>query len=1009
MTFSARCWCGNTALEPFSEDYLRCPQCETLVLAHPPVGDLIPSPGAEQAYYGKEYWFSHQEQDLGLPNILARARTDLVDRIPYWLEKVLRHRLPPGRAIELGCSHGGFAAMLGAAGFDAAGLEVSPWIVDFARQAFSIPVFQGPLEQQPIPEGTYDLVALMDVLEHLADPLETLRSVARILSPGGLVAIQTPAYPAGKSLDELKASSAPFLDMLLPGEHLYLFSSQSLQRILSSTGFGYFLFEPALYPYDQFIFASAQPVPQYSMEEVDRALEQGKGGRLSQALIDLYQRLQLAEQRFQQADQDRSGRLEHMNTLERLLQESEADRAARLEQLNRLTSLLQESETDRAARLEQMNRLASLLQESEADRAARLERMNELDGKIKELDINLSTSYKKVTSLEQERASLTNQVAGTQKAIVDLQGTFFYRAMRRLGRTKSFEAALAAIPQPNATHPLRRIAVDLTPVRPGGENGGAKLVALELVRRLSRDLAPEIEYILFTSSDSHEELSCLDHPNVRRMCVNQVEGPASQAPSSSTVPAGSLPPGRPLWRRFTRQAGRLLETTLPAGTYRKIYSLFHEQVNAPRINNLVRSLSVDLVFCPFTAVYYYAPEVPVVVIAHDLQFLYYPQFFSPEQNYHTSRNLQQVCKVATRIICVSEYTRQTVLEAGKVEPERAVTIPSTVISPLAAQPEEKAAAVFGEYHLTAGDYLFFPANFWRHKNHTMLLTAFYQYCRKHPESRLKLVFSGAPGPRMQFLQEAVERMQLAGRVVFTGFVGLETLAALYQGCLAVIFPSLFEGFGIPVLEGMHFNKPVLCSNLTSLPEIGGEAVLYFDPRRPEEIVQAIERIVDDPSLVNELTRKGAQQASRFATPEQWAQQYLAVFKETTRAGRFIQNAVVGMFPDRWIGSNLEISIRPDPGIRQLELQLNVPPWFPHEKVNIQFTGSSLGQAKSFNLARGQNHTLSLPLLSQGGEIEALINATSSPKEAGINDDARQLSCTILSCRIISDGQTIDLV
>jgi glycosyltransferase involved in cell wall biosynthesis/2-polyprenyl-3-methyl-5-hydroxy-6-metoxy-1,4-benzoquinol methylase len=962
MARKLQCWCGSEEFSPFSSDYALCQVCGTLLFT----GEIEPS----DSVYRKEYWFENQREH-GLPDIAERARDDIIERCLYWLQIVLSYKLPPGKALELGSSHGGFVALLRQAGFDGAGLELSPWIVDFARQTFGAPMLLGPVENQQIAPGSLDFIVLMDVLEHLPDPVGTMRHCLSLLKPDGALFIQTPRFPVGQSLADLEKTNDPFLTLLLPQEHLFLFSESSVSRLFTGLGATSIQFEPAFFSqYDMFMVVSRTPLESHPWPEIVRWLESSPDRRLLLGLLDLNKKYWELEKSYTQADLDRIDRMGIIRKLDALFQESEADRAARLVSIEKLTAQLQESAAIQAARAET------------------------------------------IRSLKNENSTLVKQAAEIQKAIAQHQQTAFYRVMRRVGGVKPFETALAEISNNKTRRRLRRIAVDLTPVRRGGENGGAKPLALELVKRLSREIAPDIEYILFTSSDAHEELSWLDSDNVRRICVAQANNSAGQ-PQAAAAPPGSPALKRPLLRRFTRRIGRTLETKLPAGTYRRIYRLYRRQVDSPKINNLVRSLDVDLVFCPFTAIYYYAPEIPVAVIVHDLQYLYYPQFFSPELNYHTSRNLLQVFKLATRIICVSEYTRQTVLKEGEVDPDRVITIPSAIFTPLSVQPEAKVAATLDEFHLSAGEYVFFPANFWRHKNHTMLLTAFFLYCQKHPESRLQLVFSGTPGPRMQFLQEATARMMLTERVVFAGFVEPEKLAALFQGCLAVIFPSLFEGFGAPVLEGMHFSKPVLCSNLTSLPEVGGDAVLYFDPRRPEEIVEAIERIVNEPDLVKELVLKGQQQVSRFGATGDWAQKYLAAFDETIHSSQALQNTLIGMFPDRWVGSSLEISISaatsPDGKARHLELDLNVPPWFPNEKVTLQFQGPVLQEARTFNLRRGQPHKLSLPLLPQAGMIQVHVDATISPKEAGINDDIRQVSFTLLSCQIKAADQSIELV
>jgi SAM-dependent methyltransferase len=286
------CWCGNRDLAPFSPEYLTCAACGTLVLRDMPAVDVTDVGADEGGLYGREYWFSHQEQDVGFPNITRRAVTDLPERCVHWLRAVLKYQLPPARTLELGAAHGGFVALLRWAGFDATGLELSPWIADFARRTFAVPMLQGPVERQPLGPGTLDLVMMMDVIEHLPDPVGTLRHCASLLKPGGMLMVQTPEFPEEQDLEGMRASGAAFVQHLRPQEHLWLFSRRSAARLMERIGCGAPQFEPAMFPqYDQFFVAPASagdalPEP-HAPEAVRLALRATPGGRMVGAMLEL--------------------------------------------------------------------------------------------------------------------------------------------------------------------------------------------------------------------------------------------------------------------------------------------------------------------------------------------------------------------------------------------------------------------------------------------------------------------------------------------------------------------------------------------------------------------------------------------------------------------------------------------------------------------------------------------------------------------------------------------------
>lgn len=354
------CWCGNRALVPFSPAYFRCPVCETLVTSQFPDPDFVKVTDDDQDFYGRNYWFSHQETALGNPDLTQRARADLPERDLYWLRTLLKYRRPPARSLELGCAHGGLVALMQWAGFQATGLELSVWIVNFARQTFGVPVLHGPLEEQAIAPASLDIIALMDVLEHLADPVATMRLSLDLLAPAGFLLIQTPCYREGKSYEAMVAENDPFLRLLKAEEHLYLFSRSAVGRLFKELGAPYIQFEPAIFShYDMFMLVSRDPLrPLAPSEGAEKPLSEPPGARLVQALLD-------GQARLQESEADRQARLEVIQTLDRAYQATETDRQARLQAITRLEAALSTSESDRQRQHERV----SELEKSQAEQA----------------------------------------------------------------------------------------------------------------------------------------------------------------------------------------------------------------------------------------------------------------------------------------------------------------------------------------------------------------------------------------------------------------------------------------------------------------------------------------------------------------------------------------------------------------------------------------------------------------------------------------------------------------
>jgi glycosyltransferase involved in cell wall biosynthesis len=291
----------------------------------------------------------------------------------------------------------------------------------------------------------------------------------------------------------------------------------------------------------------------------------------------------------------------------------------------------------------------------------------------------------------------------------------------------------------------------------------------------------------------------------------------------------------------------------------------------------------DLAFLPLTAGTFLDPAVPQVALVHDLQHAFRPELFSPQQQRLRARQLAELCRHAARLICVSEFVRDSLLATVPVDPGRVVVIRHGLLREVAAEEPESAKPALARLGVVRGEFLLYPANFWPHKNHLRLLEALAQHVARRPGSRLRLVCTGALDERAQRLHARAAELGLGDRVTFPGYLPEAELGALLRSCRAVIYPSLFEGFGLPVLEAMAAGRPVLCSDTTSLPEVAGDAAFYFDPTDPAAIAGAIERLEADPLLATELIARGRARARTFGTRREMAAAYLRVLREVVSA------------------------------------------------------------------------------------------------------------------------------
>lgn len=335
------CWCKSSNLVSFNSQYSRCAVCDTLISNTEATDEVFLVQDDETDFYGKQYWLTHQSEDLGYADIYTRARTDLRERNLHWLQVLLKYKLPPAKVMEIGCSHGSFVFLMQQAGFDACGVELSPWVVEFGQKTFNVPIQLGPVEELSLEYNSFDAIVLMDVLEHLPHPLETMRICIGLLKPDGVLLIQTPNFEIHYAYPELLKIQHPFLVQLKEDEHLFLFSKKSVSTFFQHLNAPYMQFEAAIFAhYDMFFAVSQMTLTQYSPAQIEMGLISTPHGRFILSLFDLWESNKELMEQFLVADNDRNERGKQVETLTNWLKEAESDRTARGEQIQKLLSLI---------------------------------------------------------------------------------------------------------------------------------------------------------------------------------------------------------------------------------------------------------------------------------------------------------------------------------------------------------------------------------------------------------------------------------------------------------------------------------------------------------------------------------------------------------------------------------------------------------------------------------------------------------------------------------------------
>ena len=241
-------------------------------------------------------------------------------------------------------------------------------------------------------------------------------------------------------------------------------------------------------------------------------------------------------------------------------------------------------------------------------------------------------------------------------------------------------------------------------------------------------------------------------------------------------------------------------------------------------------------------------RTPYVFSIHDLNHIDRPDNSSLLKRLYYNLILRRLCQRARAILTVSEYSRERIAEWSGVQPSRIFNVGNGV---------SKNFSPEGKRHELDGGYLLCVSNRRGHKNETGMVKAF---ARARLPGKTQLVFTGAASPD---LLQLAESLGIANRLVFTGKVSEDDLAALYRGALFLVFPSFYEGFGLPIIEAFASGTPVITSNVTSMPEIAGDAALLVDPSDVNDIAAAIEKLYNSAELRNELVQRGFKRVTNF--------------------------------------------------------------------------------------------------------------------------------------------------
>ena len=268
---------------------------------------------------------------------------------------------------------------------------------------------------------------------------------------------------------------------------------------------------------------------------------------------------------------------------------------------------------------------------------------------------------------------------------------------------------------------------------------------------------------------------------------------------------------------------------------------------------------IDVLHHPVTVPVLRMPDVATVATVYDLQHRELPELFTRAERTYRRWAYEGAARRADLVITTSEYSRGRLVEIAGIPADRVVSVLMGIDVDRFRPEPGPADATLAERLSLPERYVVYPANLWPHKNHDLLVDALAQV----EDRDLHLVLTGQHYGRGDTLRERARRMGVEGRVHHLGFLAADDVPALYRGASAMIFPSLYEGFGSPPLEAMACGCPVASSTRGSLAEVIGGAALTFDPESVEEIAASIARLAEDQELRSRLREAGLARASGF--------------------------------------------------------------------------------------------------------------------------------------------------
>jgi glycosyltransferase involved in cell wall biosynthesis len=275
-------------------------------------------------------------------------------------------------------------------------------------------------------------------------------------------------------------------------------------------------------------------------------------------------------------------------------------------------------------------------------------------------------------------------------------------------------------------------------------------------------------------------------------------------------------------------------------------------------------------------------RVPMVVTVHDVSYLEHPSYFTRFRAKQLKLTVSRTIQRAARVLTPSEFSRDAILRRYPLDESKVVVIPNAAAPSFRPVDRQTAQGIVERKYGIRGQFVLMVGDLQPRKNHLGALRAFEELLRGNPEFPHQLVFVGKETWYSPEVHWAVKASAISARVHFTGFIPDEDLVYFYGGADLLLFPSFYEGFGLPILEAMACARAVVCSDVTAMPEVADGAAILFNPYSTSETVRALRDVLIDVELRARMERLGVQRAAQFSW-ERAARKTLEVYYEIAEA------------------------------------------------------------------------------------------------------------------------------